>query len=218
VITETLRALEDVAALSDSIVVAYSDGKDSRVVMDLCVRTFKRVEAFFMYLVPSLECIEAGLEEARQRWGVQIRQYPHWIVRRFIEYSVFCDPKLGRDDMPEYKLHDIYALAMADTGSRLLATGAKKSDSAWRRRFMSVKYADQITPIADWNKYDVLSYLKVRGIPVPVSNNKKSATGIDLTPESLIWLHDTFPRDFARVCECFPYAESVIWQRHFYAA
>ena len=83
---------------------------------------------------------------------------------------------------------------------------------------MSVKYSDQITPLADWNKYDVLSYLKMRGIPMPASDTGKVASGIDLTPECLLWLHDTWPEDFKKLCEYFPYAESVIWKRKFYDA
>lgn len=214
---ETVRTLQSLAERNKSIVIAYSDGKDSRVVMDLCVRLFKNVEAFFMYLVPGLDCVQIALDQARARWGVTVRQYPHWLTARLMKQGIYCHPTWRNDDLPEVKLHDIYLMAMADTGCRLVATGAKKSDSSWRRRFMSVKSAEVCTPIEGWNKYDVLSYLRMRAIPLPPSSGK-SATGIDLSPDSLLWLHDTFPQDFARVCEHFPFAEAIVWRRKFYSA
>lgn len=71
-------ALEKACSLSDSVLVAYSDGKDSRVVMDLATRYFKRVEGFYMSFVPYLEYINAGLAQAAKQWGVKIHQFPHW--------------------------------------------------------------------------------------------------------------------------------------------
>lgn len=214
---ETLAQLQGRRAAGDSCLVAYSGGKDSLVVMDLALRSFSSVGAFFMYLVPGLECVEIELEKARRRWGVEIAQYPHWLVHRLVKNSVFCASHWTNDDLPEWKLADIYALALADSGLAQLATGAKKADSGWRRRFMSQPQRDEqvFYPIAKWHKYDVLAYLKARGIALPPSSGK-SATGVDLSTPSLLWLHDTFPDDFRRLCEVFPFAEAVVWRRTFY--
>ena len=212
----TLHTLDARRRAADSCLVAFSGGKDSLVVMDLCMRSFSRVEAFFMYLVPGLECVEAELELARARWGVPIRQYPHWLLHRLVKNSVYCASHWSNDSLPEWKLADVYALALLDSGLPQLATGAKRVDSGWRRRFMSTQREDQVFyPIAQWHKYDVLAYLKARGIALPPSSGK-SATGIDLSTPSLLWLHDTFPDDFRRVCEVFPFAEAVVWRRKFY--
>jgi len=212
----TLAELQGRRLKADDCLVAFSGGKDSLVVMDLCLRAFSRVEAFFMYLVPGLECVELELEAARRRWGIEIKQYPHWLAHKLIKNSVYCASNWSNDSLPEWKLADIYALALLDSGVRQLATGAKTADSGWRRRFMSTQQEDTIFyPIAKWHKYDVLAYLKARGIPLPPSSGK-SATGIDLSTPSLLWLHDTYPEDFARVCEVFPFAEAVVWKRTFY--
>ena len=215
-VQETLATLKEASARSDAVLVSYSDGKDSRVVMDLCVRSFSRVEAFFMYLVPGLECQALGLQEAERRWGVTIRHYPHPLAGKLLRAGVYCDP--AHDDLPEMKLHDVYGLAMADTGIEVIATGAKRSDNRWRRAFMKwTESAQVLQPIAGWSKPDVVGYLHVRGIPVPPSS-EKSATGVDLSTVSLLWLHDTFPADFRKLCEVFPYAEAVVWRRRFYHA
>ncbi|MDX9975362.1 MAG: phosphoadenosine phosphosulfate reductase family protein [FCB group bacterium] len=216
VMEETSGILRDAARIGDACVVAYSDGKDSRVVMDLCVRSFARVRGFFMELVPDLECVEDALDAARRRWGVEIVRYPHWLAAKLVKNGIYCDASWRVDNLPEWKLADVYALAMKDSGIDVLATGAKRADSGWRRRFMNTARQNSvINPIAGWVKYDVVSYLKARGIPLPPSSGH-SATGIDLSTPSLLWLHDTYPDDFKRLCEFFPYAEAVVWRRKFY--
>jgi 3'-phosphoadenosine 5'-phosphosulfate sulfotransferase (PAPS reductase)/FAD synthetase len=216
ILAETQRVLETARARADSILVAYSGGKDSKVVLDLCLRTFKRVEAFHMALVPGLDCIEQELEETRRKYGIKIRIYPHWLARKLIANGVFTNTYYTHDDLPEWKLADVYALAMVEAGIDTIMTGAKKSDSSWRARFMSTFRPDGVlNPIAGWHKYDVLAYLRAHGIPEPPSSGH-SATGIDLSSGSLLWLHDAFPADFEKLCRVFPFAEAVIWKRKFY--
>ena len=211
-----MTILRDAASQSDAVAVAYSGGKDSIVVLDLCARTFQRVECFFMYLVPGLECVEAQLDLARSRFGVSIRQYPHWLVADLLRRGVYCPNTYKQDDLPDYKLRDIYTLARTDARAPVVATGAKRADSLWRRRSLPTTsgWTDLVYPIVGWNKFDVLSYLGRKKLPVPPSSG--SATGIDLSTPALLWLHDTFPRDFEKLCETFPYAESVVWRRKFY--
>jgi hypothetical protein len=55
------------------------DGKDARVVMDPAVRTFDEVNAFYMSIMSGVECVEVTPKVAEKRWGVRIRQCPHWL-------------------------------------------------------------------------------------------------------------------------------------------
>ncbi len=215
---DTLKVLSDRARVTDSCVVAFSGGKDSLVVLDLCRKAFKRVVCFHMYFVPGLKCVERKLDYARDRWGVEILMYPHWALYRCLKQGAYCDEHYSKDDLPELKVLDIYSWVMADTGIRNIAIGAKKSDSQWRRKcyFSSTKHWDwALYPCQEWNKFDVLAYLKANKIPLPDSSGM-AATGIDLTTPEICWLHDNHPEDFKRLLEWFPYAEAAVWRRKFY--
>lgn len=214
---EPLRVLQEAAKQHEACVVAYSNGKDSRAVMDMCVRTFRRVEAFFMYLAPGLEVIDNGLAEAEARYGIKIRQYPHWTLIKYLRNGVYCDPWYQLRMLPEWKLRDIYNLARVDAKAGFVVTGAKLSDGAWRRRFIvgTKGWTDVLNPLADWTKHDVYGYLKARNIPIPDSSGK-NATGISLVADELFWLKGNYPEDFERLVSVFKYAEAPLYRKQFY--
>ena len=201
---EPIRILRVAAERYDACVVAYSGGKDSRVILDMCVRSFKRVEAFFMYLVPGLEVIDNSLALAEAKYNIKIRQYPHWTSTKYMRSGVYCDPWYELQMLPEWKLRDIYTQARLDANAGVVITGAKLSDSPWRRRFITStkSWTDVLNPLACWTKHDVFGYLKSRNIPIPDSSGM-NASGISLVSKELFWLKDNYPADFARVSPAF---------------
>lgn len=223
VLAETLRILREARAKSARALVGYSGGKDSRAIADLCSRTFDEVQAFHMELVPGLECVDDMLEEGRKLFGfTAVHRYPHWMVPNLLREGIFCNPWLTTNDLPSLKLRDIWDTAIADTGIPMIVTGQKKKDGTWRKRTLknTEAYSDVIHPLAGdqregWSKLDVLSFLKMRSIPVPTASGDNTS-GIDLTTPSLLWLFDTHPRDFERVCEVFPEARTVPFRREHY--
>lgn len=216
-ISTALESLSATARASDSIAVGFSGGKDSLAVLDMCTRTFSRVEAFCMVLVPGLECIESALYAAEARWKIPVRQVPHWVSYKLVRNSVMAFPNRSAQALPDVRLRDVYDYVKVELNSPFIASGAKRSDSAWRRWYLSntAHYTDLLYPLLEWNKVEVLAYLAARKIPVPESSGR-NATGVDLTTPSLLWLHERHPEDFRRLCEHFPFAEAVIWQARWY--
>lgn len=217
ILRSTLDTLDSARERSAAIAVGFSGGKDSLAVLDLCVRTFERVEPFHMYLVPGLRVVEERIAIARVRYGLTVRQYPHFITRDAMVAGIYCNNHYSNDSLPSYALRDIYDAVKKDANVDLIATGMKKSDGPWRRmQFGNMKaWHDVIYPIADWSMRDVFAFLKARQIEPP-KQEKRACGGVDLTVPSLLWLHDNYPDDFGRVCEVFPYAEAVVWRRRFY--
>jgi 3'-phosphoadenosine 5'-phosphosulfate sulfotransferase (PAPS reductase)/FAD synthetase len=215
---EAQQILNDAAKKSDSCIVFYSGGKDSLVVMDLAARIFKRVFGVFMYFVPGLSVIEKQLEYARQRWGVEIVQVPHWILFRCIKHGFYALPSVRNErEIPDVKLKDIYQHVISTTGIPFIATGAKMADSVWRRQNLNstAGYEFLLTPLKNWNKFDVLYYLKNHGIPVP-DNEGGDATGIDLNRKVIFWLYDKHREDYDRMAVYFPFIGALIKQRELY--
>jgi hypothetical protein len=156
--SETIKELQKIAARHESILVAFSGGKDSWCCLDLCYKIFKRVKAFFLYFIPELECIEVELDKARQRYGVEILQYPHWLFFRCIKEGVYCDWYWKNINIWEPKINDIHMAIIADTGIDLICQGAKESDSMWRRRYFTINRFDRVIyPLKKWQKIDVIS-------------------------------------------------------------
>ena len=215
---DTLTKLNEQAANHDAVLVGFSGGKDSLICLDLCRRSFKKVVCFYMYVVPGLDCIEQQMEAARKRWNVEIIYVPHFLLFRFLKGGIFCDESLWKDDhLQDVVLKDIYSWVKQMTGIRLICTGAKNSDSLWRRRhFHAVRNWDgMLYPLKEWNKYHVLEYLKVNNIPLPDSEGTNAA-GIDLSTPSLLWLYDKHPEDFKKLLKWFPFADAVVARRTFY--
>lgn len=212
---KTLKELEQHAEENEAILIGFSGGKDSLVVLDLCVKVFKRVVCFYMYIVPGLQVVERQLKWAEDRYGVPILQYPHWLLSRFFKQGVYCDPSYRFNKVPELRMRDIFALVRNDTGIWLIALGWKKTDTLWRRRNMAHESPGVIHPIRDWNKYEVLAYCKMNNIQLPDAA-KGRVSGIDLSEKTLLWLHERHPEDFKKLLKVFPYAEVPIYRRKFY--
>jgi hypothetical protein len=218
ILNATIRTLEEASRKSPQILVAYSGGKDSLAVMELCAKTFETVIAFHMYFVPGLKVVEEPLQYARERWGVEVMYYPHWAFFKSFKSGLYCDPGRYFDDIPDYNLAQIHAQAAVDTGIQLIAHGGKKADGLWRKWALlhhQNKPYEVIYPVVEWTKYDVFAYLKAQGIPIPDSAGKR-ANGIGLDTPTLLWLHDEHPEDFATLETYFPYIRAVVYRREWY--
>lgn len=219
ILDDAINTVQTAAAQHDAIAVAYSDGKDSRCVLDLCRRYFRRVMPFYMQVFPGMPLEERMIDEAERRIGLPILRTPHWVLAKFIRSGLYCDPSFRNESIPDYGVMDVFALAMSETKTRVVATGEKKADGQRHRlRMQFATHSDIIQPLANWKKFDVLAYIKLRNIPTPVDvgGNNVSA-GLDLSEKTIFWLYDNSREDYDFVARRFPYIEAVIKRREFYA-
>lgn len=88
---QTYKQMEIMSKSIDTVLVSFSGGRDSLVVLDLCRRFFKNVVCFYMFIVPELRRIEEYFGYAKQHWNVTILQYPHWVLTNYLKNGVYCD-------------------------------------------------------------------------------------------------------------------------------
>ncbi len=219
VFTEAADRMQRYAEQHERILVFYSGGKDSLCTLDMAIKAFgrDRVECCFQYFVPGMQVAEKQLEYARERYGVKIHEFPHFALIACLREGTYCDSHYSYAELPDMGPFDLSDMVMRKTGHTLCAMGLKKSDGAARRKLLFyIRDRDNIAmPLLEWNKLEVLAYLKVNNIPRPPTYGSQT-TGIGITTPSLRWLHSDFPDDFKKLCRWFPYAPSVIYRDKWY--
>lgn len=216
--TETMKELKRMGGKHDAALVAFSGGKDSLVCLDMACKTFKRVVPFFQFLVPGLRCIDEKMTIVKEKYGLDVLYYPHFLLFKALRNRVYCSSSLKTADrVKEYSLTDVYKTIIHDTGIQLVINGSKESDSLWRRQkyFKFMTFQNVYYPLKKWRKGDILAYLKMNNIPLPSSSGHQS-TGVDLSTPSLLWLHDNYPDDFERMERHFPFIGAVVKRREYY--
>ncbi len=216
-IIEGYRILEDIRKKSKEIIVFYSGGKDSLVVLDMCTKVFSKVIAVYMYFIPGLNVIENQLDYARERYKIEIKQIPHWSVIGALKNGVYCHSRPDYDNFPDMRIKDCYDAVMADTGVSFVATGAKESDSRYRKQYLKhvENYQFLVLPLKKWNRYDVLYYLKKEGISLPDSSGT-DMSGVSLSVRDILWLHDKHYNDFLKMEKYFPFVRAAVKRRDYY--
>lgn len=215
----TAEYLAKLAEKHRKVLVGYSDGKDSRAIMQLACRTFPEVIGYHLHYIPGLDCIEAGLDFARQRWQVEILQYPHPLFFEDLKTSPYSINGLWQD-LPVFDTEDIVQSLMKDTGATLVVLGHKTRDGLHRkhqmaRQYNDPRYAHIAFPIRDWSKAEVYGFLKANDIPLPEAYDDTS-TSLNTSAACILWLYKKHREDYDKFIKFFPDASAVVAREAFY--
>ncbi len=196
----------------DACLVAFSGGKDSVVTLDLCMRYFKRVEVFFMYLTPALSFQEAMLRWAEARYGITIRRVPHFMLSEWLAMGALRKMDLK---VPMVSVRDIYHHMRIETGIWWIAAGERQADSVVRRAMMKRSGSidadrGRIYPVAHFRKADVLSYIKRHKLKVAPEARFLGHSFRSLMPEEMYLVRKYYPADFAVIQRWFPFVEASV--------
>lgn len=221
VLAESRAALKALAARYPAgVIVGFSGGKDSWAVLDLCVRVFPRVEPYFWYLVPGLECEERELRRAERRYGLTVRRLLHPYVPGYFQSALFMPDLGGRERLRLCDQADSEAVLRRRTGLDLVALGWRKCDSIERAIVLNQTgphdaKARRCFPIASWTERDVYAYLRAAGIPAPYQFGERRNTGVALKPRPLAALKKHYPDDYAKILRVFPHAGVLVHRAEF---
>jgi 3'-phosphoadenosine 5'-phosphosulfate sulfotransferase (PAPS reductase)/FAD synthetase len=212
---EAKNLLQCVREQTDSIGVAFSGGKDSHVVIDLCASMFKRIEAYYMYRVPNLQMIQSLCERIKRQYEIDVQHYPHFDLVRCFKNAVFQPHWEAVKTIPSVKMKDIEDHFRKERGVDWIVYGWRASDSRSRAIILSrTKGIDfkgrRVFPLRRWKRRDVLTYLRHMKIPIPPALGREEQGGVDMHREVIKYLKEFWPEDLKKFLEVFPYAEAQL--------
>lgn len=206
------------AKVTDSVIVAFSGGKESVCVIDLCFRYFKNVKPFFMYICPNLSFQERTLEWYEKRYQTEIIRIPHMDVSEFFHYGSFrCyDPSF-----PVVSINDIYKYVRLKTDMWWISAGERIDDSIVRRAMMKKSGSldvqrGRLYPLSMWKKKDVLHYIKFHNLYLGQDSRKLGFSFCSLWGKELLMLKQNFPDDYAKILHLYPFAAAGVKREEHY--
>ncbi|MEG1186074.1 MAG: phosphoadenosine phosphosulfate reductase family protein [Eubacterium sp.] len=198
--------------ITDAVLVGFSGGKDSIVTLDMCVKYFKTVVPFFMYLAPDLEFQERTVQKYEKKYNIEIIRLPHFEVSNFFRYGTF------RNADPSVKIvsiTDVYEYLRQKTGIEWIAAGERTSDSIVRNAMIKKsgsvdKQRRRFYPIAYWNKANVMKYIKMKNLYLPQDSRKIGFSFRSLAGEELSTIKNLYPKDYEKILKVYPFAGASV--------
>ena len=213
---ELFDPIKTASAVSDSVIVSFSGGKESIVVLDMCMRHFERVAAFHMYQFPHLSFSDEQIDWYERRYpGLDIIDLPHPNLSMNMHYGVF---RPENSDVPLIGFNDIYNYVRWVTGIHWIAAGERVSDSLVRRAM--IKHSGTVDtvrgrfyPVANWNKRDILHYIKVHKLRIGKDSRAMGYSFPGIEQEAITELKRHFPKDYERIERQFPLLGAAVFRQ-----
>lgn len=204
--------------VTDSVIVAFSGGKESIVTLDLCCRYFKNVKAFFMYIVPNLSFQEKTLQWYENKYDLEITRLPHMDASMFFRYGCF-----RKEDytFPIISINDIYKYVRLQNDIWWIAAGERINDSIVRRAMMKKSGSidaqrGRFYPISAWNKHEVLDYIKYHKLYMGADSKKMGFSFKSLEGRELFMIKENFPDDYEKILHLYPFAAASVKRYELY--
>lgn len=196
------------ARVTDSVIVAFSGGKESIVTLDLCFRYFKTVKPFFMYICPDLSFQEKTLQWYEKKYQTEITRLPHMDVSEFFHYGSFRPPDYS---FPIISINDIYRYMRIQNDIWWIAAGERIADSIVRRAMMKKSGSIDVQrgrfyPVSAWKKKEIMAYIKHHNLYLSPDSRKLGFSFRSLDGNELLMLKENFPDDYQKILHLYPFA------------
>ncbi len=218
--SELYDPIRTMSKITREVIVSFSTGKDSCVVMDLCARFFDRIAPFFMYPCPGLSFQEKSLRWYERKYGVEIIRLPTFGMSTMMRYGAFREPDY---DVPIISVSDIYDYVRNKTGIYWVCGGERIADSTVRRAMIkstgsvAVK-SGKFYPVAYWRKRDILDYMRVKKLYLGEDSKVFGASYHGWTGKTLLTAKRRWPDDFEKIKRLYPLVEVVVRREEFYGS
>lgn len=201
---------------TDRVILFYSCGKDSIVLLNMVAPLFKEVICVYMYFVKDLNHINRFIQYSKSRYNnVRFLEVPHWNLSRALKIGLFCQPQ---KDIKILRLRDVVERVRSKTGIEWCFIGMKQADSLNRRLMLRTYKSEAINwdskiayPLSMWKKKEILSYIKFHNLPTPVEYSKEAGNGLWFDLKVFLWLKDNEPDDLKKILRAFPLSEKILF-------
>ena len=211
----------------DSVIVGVSGGRDSVATLDLCVKHFRVVRCYFMYVVPGIQFQERYLKMLERRYNVEIERLPHYPLTRILSQGVLRHKTNATMSLRQCKQGHFYAYVRQRFGLRWIALGEKACDSLERNTQMTKRGGVQeqrgtIMPLAWWSDSDVQSYVSSLRIPIApdyglsakslesLRRQRSGSFSSLLRIDALLLIRERYPDDYDRIRKMFPLVDAHV--------
>lgn len=224
------QVIATVREQTDTILLAFSCGKDSIGAWLECRRHFRRIVPFYMYTVPGLEFVERALAYYEDWFGERIYRVPHPSLYRMLNALVFQPPErceaiesMGFIEIDYTYWHGELRSQLGLGPECYTASGVRAVDSPQRmiamKRHGAINHKKrQFFPVWDWRKDRLLTEIRDAGVKLPPDYRMfgRSFDGVDY--RFLAPIKEHYPRDYARILDWFPLADAEIERRRYVGA
>ena len=182
----------------------FSTGRDSAVMLDMCVKYIKRLHVVFLYFVRGLEFKERYIKAIEKRYGITVDQYP---LPQALNYVT------GK----RYRMSDIETQMREKYNVSYIALGYRKDESVYRRIMLNAtdngidRKTKKLYPLMDFNRSTIDQYVRRERIILSPEYNF-GFRNIDVPRKGeLEWIKNNYPDDFKRIIQTFPMMEAELY-------
>lgn len=216
---------QELAEKTDTVLLAFSLGKDSVAAYLQLKRFFRNVHLYYYYIAPGIPFIDASVRYYEDVFGQKIVQVPSASFLENVNDLLFLDVNTAlivnelRQDLPTFlknshsEMNDIlstYAKSLLNIPlDTITADGNRADDNSMRRTSLIMhspfsKNRNHFRPIYDWSKKEVLQVIKDANIKLPIDYRiwGRSFDGIDY--KFTKGLKDNLPNSYEYLRSWYP--------------
>lgn len=213
----TATVLNYLRGQASEVILFYSGGKDSLVLLDLMAPYFKKIYCVMMEFVPDLTHLKPFMTWVNRYPNTELVKMPHWMTAYYMHNNYYSMPRPGKQ-VKAFKQVDIENAAKEKTGCKWIVFGHKQADSLNRRLMLRGYKFDAINekgykvyPLSIWNKKQVKGYIQIKKLIRPVEYGGKNSNGLDLNIDVFLWLQKHYPQDLEKIYKVFPLSQKILF-------
>lgn len=198
---------------NEPVLVMFSTGKDSIVMLDLLMKYHKgRKEFVFLYFVDGLSIKENVIQWYERKYGISIHREPS---------PETASLNLGK----RVKMTHIEAGLRKKYDISYIAQGVRKCESLARRGMLAnLEYGidernKKLYPIGEWTDKQVWSYIKLNRLAVPAEYEFGYKHDFWIPDgKAMLFLKRNFPDDYRKVLSAYPKLEVMTKREEMYGS